>query len=319
MKLSLIVPIYRSSKSLPKFFDAIVKQLSNDVEIVCVVDSNLEDVLSTVSEYVKSMKGRVSIVFNSRRVGRTSAINVGTVTAKGEYSIILSTSNIVPPTLVKNILKTIQEKDADIIEFNAVIKEPLKFDGKIRKSFKTKVRIREKPEIIAYTYPFDFNKVFKTRILIEATKHHSKSLDNSRFSIEHVYKALMIAETYATSSKALVQSKSPLSSNFNPLKLIRQWSPLHEYSNIFQENAYEQELLYAEFFHESIVLFALVGVSKNKMLMDKVKKAYSKNLETRFNHFFENNKYAFSDNKEMKLLKDNKSVSKLSKIYKEFN
>lgn len=320
MKISYITPIYRDSKHLSKFLSAFATQTKTTFELVLVVDTNAEGVLDVIEAIPAKLKRRVKVIYNSKRSGRNDAIKNGAALASGDYSMITSVADSFDNNFVLNTLKLIKEKDGvDIIEFKAKFKDPIKFAGKIRKTQNKTIVIKDNKKILAYTYPFDFNKIFKTEVLRGVAKL-PKVLDvNSKFSIKYAYLPFYVADTYSTSNKTLVISKSTLASNFNPLLINRQWKSLIELDSKYLDDAYYTELMYAKMFHQLVFMFGFVGVSKNKVLLTKLNTMYKKGLKEEFENFFTENKYMLLDNKETALITDNDTPSKLTKVFKRMN
>ncbi|MCK5945743.1 MAG: hypothetical protein KAG04_00575, partial [Mycoplasmataceae bacterium] len=178
------------------------------------------------------------------------------------------------------------------------------------------VLIADNEDVVAYTYPFDFNKIFRTRILVESGKLKRLVNVNSRFSIEYVYKAFLVSETYSTSKKAIITSRSLGSSTFNPLKIKRQWTSFEKLLKENYNGKFHPEISYARIFHEMVFLFSFAGVSKNKVLIAKLKKDFEKTLKAEFEDFFITNRYMLIKNKETDLLRKNDTPAKLTKVYK---
>jgi len=220
MKLSLILPIYKDQKGLTKFISRMKEQTSKDFQVIFVVDTNREKVLQTIDSASKVIKYK--IVFNSARSGRSSAIMDGAAEATGTYTIIMSTSDSFKKTFVEDSIKVIEKQKSDIIEFEARFKSPIKFDGKIRLSIPSETVIADKPEILAYSYFFDFNKFFKTSVLKKTLEVPERALSNSRYSNGISSKVFAVAKTYSNVRKNLVTSKAELSQSFNPLQGIRE-------------------------------------------------------------------------------------------------
>lgn len=317
MKLSIITPVYRQSKLLRVFLERISNQKSKLFELVLVLDTNTEDNLSVIDDF-KDKIDNLKVVFNSKRTSRTQAINSGIRIATGEYSIIMSISNYFENTMVEDILNVIKKSPSDIIEFNARIRSPIKFQGRQRKLYSKPTDIKSNPLIIAYTYPFDFNKIYKNSILLESINTQYKNSVNSRYSIEFVYRIFTFAKTYSNVNKKIIRSKTKTSSTFNPLKLVRQCEEtIKEIST--NPNVVMEYFDYALYFSIVVIWFAITKESKNKILLEKLKHKF-KDLEMKhFKHLFKLNSLFIANAKEAEILRANKSPSNFHKIYKELD
>ena len=316
MLLSLIVPVYLRSKSLKKFLKKMVNQTNSNYEIVFVIDTNSENILEIIESFEKDLKGKVKYIFNSTRCGRDEALSSSLKQITSKYSLLISYSDVFSKTFIANSLNILKNQDADIVEFDAIINEPIHFHGKARKSFSRPTDISKNPQIIAYSYPFDFNKFFKTSLLNEIVKKPLSTRVNSRFAIELVYKGLLFAKDYVYVSKNLVTSRSELSRNFNPLKIIRQWNNLQEFAIKNGYANYAKEIQYAKFFHETVFLFGFVHSSKNKIMLKKLFERFDLELKSKFKNFLLTNPYIVLKNHEAQIIKDNLAKNKITKLYK---
>jgi glycosyltransferase involved in cell wall biosynthesis len=222
LKISIIVPVYKDKKNLDLFLNKIYFQTNKSYELILIVDTNIDNVLSVIDSYKEKFKSKLKLIFNTKRISRISAINMGISIANGDYSIINSIQNNFNNKLIEEILFIVSNHKSDVIEFKCSFSKPFKFNGKIRKTFKERTYIEKHPEIHAFSYPFDFNKIYKTEVLKITKKFTFPVQDNSRYSIEINYKALLVSKTYSTVDKTLIISNGTISQNFNPLKLIRQ-------------------------------------------------------------------------------------------------
>ena len=317
MKISIITPVYKGEKALRKFLESIVEQTSKSYELVFVVDTNGEDVLSVIQEFKLKLKSKIKVVFNSKRTSRIAAINKGASIAGGKYSIINSLGNTFSKTMIETAQNAIKDKKSDIIEFKAKFEAPIKFSGKLRKQFNTPVVIKDNSEVQAFSYPFDFNKIYKTDVLREAAKYKIPGHINSRFSIDTTHLPLLVAETYSTVNKVLVVGKSKISPNFNPLKLVKQWDELINISKNYFAYISTERYEYAQFFSETVFISAFIKASKNKVISKKYNEKYKKQMTTKFSSILETNKYANMISKEHEALSTHTKLTDLPKIHKE--
>lgn len=314
MKLTLITPVYREAKSLVKFLEKLESQTNTNFEAIFVVDTNTEKVLNIIDEHRAKIKGEVKIIFNAKRSGRTDAITNAINNATGDYAMILSATNWFDAKMVETVFKKLDaKKHPDILEFNARFKDPIKFDGKVRKSFKAN---EDKEDVIAFTYPFDFNKVYVLPVLKEATKLPSLSKrQNSRYTVELVFKSILMAHTFASTSTKIVRSRKSVGSSFNPLKISREWEEL-----ISQEtfSKYKSALDYNRYYATKIIYANLAATTKNKVLITKMNEIIKTNFEDASLTFFKDNKYILSVNKESEILRKHKNQS-AEKAFKALN
>ena len=311
MKLSLIVPIYKQKKHLPKFLEKMTKQTSNEYEIIFVVDTENDNVISIIDFYKNQLKGKIRVIFNTKRSGRRFAVTSAIRIAQGDYSLILSVTNSFENTMIEKVNEVCKEKGTDIIEFRSRIKTPIKTTGMLRKNFGKPVDLTKDHTPLAYCYLFKFNKIFKTEILKKVIKIPKINPQvNSRFSVELLLKILIIAKTYSTKNIKIIRLKVSKDSDINTLSLFRQWNKILQ-QEIFEP--YIEALRYNQYHFFSLLLLGMVGTSRNKNLISKTKKYIDKEFST---SFFGANKYYISINKETKILKSYQNKKSI-KAYKE--
>ncbi len=316
MKLSILIPVYKEAKLLSKFIAKMNEQTSKDFQLVFVMDTNKEKTLSVVDGPSQS---KCKLIYNSSRSGRAEGIKDAISEATGSYSIIMSTSDTFKKTFVADAIKLLEKQNSDIVEFQAKMKEPIKFVGKIRHSVPKETNFWEKPEIIAYSYFFDFNKFFKTSVLKKIIHLPENAISNSRYSVDITTKAFSVAKTYSNTNKTFVTSKRDISQSFNPLKLVREWeSIIRTVKSKPVLQLFADEVSYACYSHIAVFLFAFTGVTKNKILAKKLPVNFKKLMEKEMSTFFESNKYIMKNTAEAKFLHMKSSPQTMMKLYKEF-
>jgi len=313
MKISMIVPVYRGADKLLKLLKHLSHQNIDDFEVILVIDTNKERILSVVDEYKKNMKN-LKIVFNTKRVGRSLALKQGIKMATGEYLVLANTSVILNKTSMEK-LNSMADKfnGTDIIEFKSSFKFPIKVKGKIRKRFAKPVKIEDKPEVIAYTNPFSVFRLIR-RVALEPTlTTHSLAPLNSIFSINSTYISLINAETYVNVPTSPFTINSKLRNNFNPPKMIRQWKRMLAFIDE-QYPKYNQEIQYAYYYALSIYISSFTHTSKNKITIKKVREEHARFINE--TNFFKTNKYILANLIEAKVLREHKTFSKTYGLYK---
>lgn len=313
MKLSIIVPIYREPKMLEKFLERLIKQTSSDYEVIFSVDTNTEDVLSIIDLFRPKLKGIVKVVYRSKRSGRNFSIIRAIKVLSGDFAVMLSLSDSFEDTMVEKCLAAAKLKDADIIEFRARFKDPIGIEGKIRKPFNKVTNIENYEDVFAYSYPYDFNKIYRVSLLQEVGKMPQfVSKMNSRYAVEIVFKALLLAKSYATIDNKIIRSKKTIDDSYNPLRLIREWK---EVLSREEFKPYYSAINYNFLFSNSFIISGITATTKNKVLQSKFENEYMGHIAN-IENFYQTNKYILAKTKESELLLKNRNKPN-SKLYKE--
>lgn len=105
-KLSIIIPVYNSTKSLNELISKITKIDLDNYEIIFVDDSskNLET-RKILSNLAKKYKKIIKVILLSKNLGRTNAIITGLKYATGSLNIIMDDDLQHDPKYINNFLK----------------------------------------------------------------------------------------------------------------------------------------------------------------------------------------------------------------------
>lgn len=320
MKLSVVVPIYKDSKFLEKFLQEMQRQELQDFELVLVLDTNGENNLRIIDSYKGFFQGRLALIYNTKRSGRTRAIFDGVKKAKGSYVLICSVSDVVLKDAIKELVNLIVTQPSDIIEFIPRMRSPIRFKGYLRKDFFKPITLADNSSPIAYTFPFDFNKLFAREVLLRALEDTDyNKIINTRFAIIYVLKSFYYAKTYSNISKKIIRSKLNNVVEISPLIIAKQWEEMRHYIANKQNNLYIQEFDYLSYYHEVAVLTSFVAVLNRKSVVDKYRKYLQKQVEQYFGNKIDHNKYFLADNIETKAFREAKSFYDYSKLLKSLN
>ena len=92
-KLSIIIPIYNTSKYLKECLDSVVNQDYKNVEIICVDDGSTDDSANIVESYLK--KDERFKLIKTEHKGVAYARNLGLANAKGEYITFIDSDDFI--------------------------------------------------------------------------------------------------------------------------------------------------------------------------------------------------------------------------------
>jgi len=111
--ISVIIPVYRESKLVPKVLDTLMNQEmdTRKYEVIVVVDEPTKRFLNLLKKY-----DRVKVIVNRRRIGKASALNKAVENSSGNILLFLDDDIILPND--RHYLKKIIEemKDTDILD-----------------------------------------------------------------------------------------------------------------------------------------------------------------------------------------------------------
>lgn len=157
VKISVIIPIYRTEKYLDICLDSILNQTFNDFEIICVNDGSPDNCINILRAYSKFDKRIIPI--SQKNQGLASARNTGLRYASGEYITFVDSDDYLSPVALDRMYKNISENKSDymysyvyqtypnkylywelptIREFCKYIKEPVFNENDLSADFYTK-------------------------------------------------------------------------------------------------------------------------------------------------------------------------------------
>lgn len=116
LKLSIIIPYFELKEYTDELLKALAPQVTPEVEIILVDDGSS---VPFETDY------KWCNVIRKENGGAGSARNVGIDKAKGDYITFIDADDLVPEYYIKEILKSIDDKAADIIDLSL-----RSFDGK---------------------------------------------------------------------------------------------------------------------------------------------------------------------------------------------
>jgi glycosyltransferase involved in cell wall biosynthesis len=114
MKLSIIIPVYNEEKTIIEILDRVKKEEIPGVEKeIIVVDDGSTDATRQKLKNIKD--NNFKIFFHEKNGGKGSAVRTGIESATGEYIIIQDADLEYHPKFIKDLIKPILEKKADVV------------------------------------------------------------------------------------------------------------------------------------------------------------------------------------------------------------
>lgn len=109
MKVSVIVPVYNTSKYLSKCLDSLVNQTLKDIEIILVNDGSTDNSQDIIDEYKNKYKNIKS--YKKKNGGLSDARNYGLKYAKGDYVGFVDSDDYVELSMYEKLYnKAIKDK-----------------------------------------------------------------------------------------------------------------------------------------------------------------------------------------------------------------
>ncbi|UVD81671.1 glycosyltransferase family 2 protein [Mycoplasma iguanae] len=329
MKLSIIVSSYKQSKGLKWFLKDLEKQTSQSFEVILFIDRPSNSDLTLVDQYSQQFGQQIKWFINSSSKGNHSNWLKSIDLVSGDYIIFLT-----PETYLKNDFvekfEYYSKFNTDIIEYKPELKGVVKWTPKARLHANTTLELKNYKAIIAYSFPFIFNKFIKYEVIKNVSDFTSSKFDNTRFWVHFVYKVLANIKNYTFVDEVLATDYVKNLSSFNINLYINEWK---EILDLYQKNHknYNMEIEYAKMFFFHIFLSGFIGMacyskiksilglqSKNKKRLEKLKNTMKIIRGPDFKNFVVTNKYLLASNEESFFLINFDTATKWHLIFSKF-
>ena len=110
--LSIIVPVYKVEKYLPRCLDSILAQTYKNIEVILIDDGSPDNSGAICDEYA-SRDSRIR-AFHIENNGVSSARNFGLKKASGEYIGFVDSDDYIAPEMYEVLVNNLEEYNADI-------------------------------------------------------------------------------------------------------------------------------------------------------------------------------------------------------------
>jgi len=115
--LSVIIPIYNVELYIAECLDSVLKQLNEQVEIICVDDGSTDSSGRIADEYAKKDE-RIQVIHQAN-AGLSSARNTGLLCAKGKYVCFLDSDDYLNENAIVHIVQVTGSDNLDIFLYDA--------------------------------------------------------------------------------------------------------------------------------------------------------------------------------------------------------
>ncbi|MDO4742207.1 MAG: glycosyltransferase [Candidatus Saccharibacteria bacterium] len=102
-KVSIIIPIYNTSKYLSKCLDRVINQTYHNLEIILIDDGSTDGSAQIINSYAKK-DSRIKVI-HQKNSGQSAARNAGLKIATGDYLNFIDSDDVVAKTFIEELLK----------------------------------------------------------------------------------------------------------------------------------------------------------------------------------------------------------------------
>lgn len=150
-KLSIIVPLYNSSKYLGKCIDSIINQTYKNLEIILVNDGSTDHSDVICNQYAKEDR-RIKLINIANR-GVSAARNIGLKKATGDYITFVDSDDWIERSMYEDMIAQIEKNNADLCICGVILED--KNGSIIEKSLTSKeIRIESSRYFLERIYTY---------------------------------------------------------------------------------------------------------------------------------------------------------------------
>lgn len=118
-KLSIIIPVYNTSKYLPECLDSVINQTLKEIEIICIDDCSTDDSWKILQDYEKK-DSRIKIFRQGKNMRQGAARNRGLKEASGKYIWFIDSDDFINKEACQLLYDTAEKNNVQILTFNLV-------------------------------------------------------------------------------------------------------------------------------------------------------------------------------------------------------
>ena len=115
-KVSVIVPIYNSEKTINRCVESIINQTYKDIEILLINDGSIDNTLNILNDYAN--KDKRIVVINKKNEGVSKTKNLGIKKAKSEFIMFVDSDDYIDKEAIKKLVLLQKNDNLDIIKFH---------------------------------------------------------------------------------------------------------------------------------------------------------------------------------------------------------
>lgn len=158
-KVSIILPVYNTSKYLDCCMESLLNQTLEEIEIIAVNDGSTDDSLEILKKYQSENPDRL-YVYNTENFGVSHARNYGLEKACGEYIWFVDSDDYVQPDACQKLYEKAKADDNDLVLFSRYDIDSESGEKKANKTFhyNQNFKAENKAYEMVKLSPFPWNK-----------------------------------------------------------------------------------------------------------------------------------------------------------------
>lgn len=143
-KISILIPVYNTSKYLEKCLNSIINQSLKNIEIICVNDGSTDNSLEILKKY-KELDSRITII-NKKNGGSSSARNEALKKATGKYCLNIDSDDWIEQGYLEEMYEKAEREELDMVISDII------FDYGYKKEIKKDLNVEDSKNLSGEDY-----------------------------------------------------------------------------------------------------------------------------------------------------------------------
>ena len=115
MKLSIIVPVYNSEKTIKRCLDSIARQSFSDYELIIINDGSNDNSLNIINEFIENNKHLDIKLINQDNIGLTKSRQKGINKASGKYIGFVDSDDYIDKDYYQSFFDYLNNNDTNLV------------------------------------------------------------------------------------------------------------------------------------------------------------------------------------------------------------
>lgn len=113
-ELSIIIPVYKTEKYLPKCLDSVLKAVDQDMEVLIINDGSPDNSEKIILQYIENNPG-IFQYYKKENGGLSDVKNYGLSKATGDFVVFLDSDDYIDPNMYRDMLYTARKDESDVV------------------------------------------------------------------------------------------------------------------------------------------------------------------------------------------------------------
>ncbi|MHA0272874.1 glycosyltransferase [Mycoplasma sp. 48589B] len=325
MRLSIISLVGDDASYVDTFLSSLKEQETQSFEVILCVNKNSEakNIFKIARKYYEFFGSRLVLITNSKDNSYQHNLVSAFRIVKGDYVTVINSDSSIKRYFIGDMIEHAQRFNVDVLEFKPRLVGTVRFKPKERGEFDKVLDINKNPNVIAYTYPFIFNKIFKKALVKKIAKYRPKVSNDTVMCLEINYLLMMEAKKYKYLDFRIIREFISSDTWFNTKTVLDAFRVIEDNAKRMNLKI-QEELKYAKYYFVKLLLTGFLSETyfvyrhfsktdkeqleekRSKLLIQKHDEILAK-LEASpdFQTFLTTNMYMLQDNVETGMLREN--------------